>query len=589
MLYPRESSPRNIKSLDGIWRFRAEQEGDDSSLWPEGLTDTIHMPVPASFNDITQDRGLRDHLGNVWYETTPIIPNAWRGRRVVLRVGSASHSAEVWVNGKSVMTHQGGFLPFECDITAQVQWGGENRVTVRVNNLLNWQTLPPGELQELGPEQRLPEGYRKLEIHHDFLNYGGIHRPVKLYTTPPCYIRDIHVRTDINGHTGIIKYRVILDGGEAPLCVTLFDANGKQVTTGAGSEGTLSVPHAELWRPGRGYLYTLRVESGGDDPDRYDLPVGIRTVEVTDSQFLINGEPFYFKGFGKHEDADLRGKGLDHVTNVKDFNLLRWINANSFRTSHYPYAEEIMQLADEYGIVVIDEVPAVGFNIWGGPEVFCEERVNDASADNHIRVLQELVMRDKNHPCVVMWSLVNEAATDNPNALTYFAKVVAAARAMDDRPLTAVQSSLPAVDTIAHLVDVICFNRYYGWYSNPGDTSVIEYQLSDEIEGWRHKHCKPVMVTEYGADTIDGFHADPPVMFSEEYQVEMLDLYHRVFDRYEYFIGEHVWNFADFMTKQAPKRVYGNRKGVFTRQRQPKAAAHLLRRRWRDKGVNRSA
>ena len=109
--------------------------------------------------------------------------------------------------------------------------------------------------------------------------------------------------------------------------------------------------------------------------DCYKLPIGIRTIKVTDKQFLINGKPFYFKGFGKHEDSEIRGKGYDEVIVIKDFNLLKWIGANSFRTSHYPYAEEILYLADREGIVIIDEVPAVGLNMWNKKEkIFTKRR-----------------------------------------------------------------------------------------------------------------------------------------------------------------------------------------------------------------------
>ena len=124
----------------------------------------------------------------------------------------------------------------------------------------------------------------------------------------------------------------------------------------------LTVDDVRPWRPGDGYLYDLTVELWGDDDrpvDSYSLPVGIRTVEVSGSRSLINGEPFYFRGFGMHEDSPLRGKGHDDVVMVHDFALLQWLGANSFRTSHYPYAEEVLDHADRHGFVVIDEAPAV--------------------------------------------------------------------------------------------------------------------------------------------------------------------------------------------------------------------------------------
>ena len=127
--------------------------------------------------------------------------------------------------------------------------------------------------------------------------------------------------------------------------------------------------------------------------------------------------------------------------------------------------------------------------------------------------------------------------------------------------------------------DVLMLNRYYGWYVNTGDLAAAEKAWQAELEAWATEG-KPIIITEYGADTVAGLHSVAPVPWTEEYQVEYLEMNHRVFDRVDAVVGEHVWNFADFATQQGVRRVDGNKKGVFTRQRQPKAAAHLLRERW---------
>ena len=589
MLYPRESESREVKELSGVWQFRIDRhdEGRKKRWFAAPLRETIPMPVPASYNDVTQDAAIRDHIGDAWYERTFFVPAKWRDRRVVLRVGSASHPAVLWVDGRQVARHKGGFLPFEADVTDSVQYGAENRVTVVVNNLLDWTTLPPGQVVRKG--KPYPPGYKTQEYHHDFFNYAGIHRPVRLYTTPPVFIEDITVVTDVKGKTGLVGYTVRLGGGKGALQVRLLDQAGREVARGAGAKGRLTVRDARLWQPGKAYLYTLEVRSranGDAGEDVYRLPVGIRTVKVSGRKFLINGRPFYFKGFGKHEDADLRGKGHDDVTNVKDFNLLRWIGANSFRTSHYPYSEEIMQLADREGIVVIDEAPAVGMNFFSdfgvdSGAVFAKGRIDNRTLDHHLDVMRELIARDKNHPCVVLWSVANEARTADVGAVPYFRKVAAVTRQLDPtRPVGIVQITEVAKDRVGQFFDVIGVNRYYAWYTNPGHIDVVANLLAPDLEAWYRKYKKPVLLSEYGADTISGFHADPPVMFSEEYQTEFLRAYHAVLDKLDFIIGEHVWNFADFMTKQGKTRIIGNRKGVFTRQRQPKAAAFLLRERW---------
>jgi len=586
MLYPRESETREIKDLSGVWKFKVDKdnEGYEKRWFKKPLEDTIPMPIPASYNDITQDPEIRDHIGNVWYERNFFIPLSWEEKRIFLRVGSASHKARVWVNGRKAGYHKGGFLPFAMEVNDLVQFGQKNRVTIAVNNILDWTDIPPGEIKEISDDMH-PEGYRIQEYHFDFFNYSGIHRPVRLLALPGNYIDDISVVTDIDGNSGIISYVVQMEGRFTKISVCLLDREGNAVAEANELEAKLCVQQAHLWEPDNPYLYILEVKVfNGQEKleDSYRLPVGIRTIKIDGKQFLINGKPFYFKGFGKHEDSDLRGKGLDHVINIKDLNLLKWIGANSFRTSHYPYSEELMNLADREGLVIIDEVPAVGLNLWGTEKkAFSPERINKKTLEHHVNCLRELIGRDKNHPCVIMWSVANEPASHEQGALPYFQRIAKEVRNLDPtRPITLVNSSTPDTCRVAQLFDVVCVNRYYSWYTDSGHLELIEFQLEKDLRDWYEKFKKPVFLTEYGADTIAGFHQDPPIMFTEEYQCQMLERYHRVLDRLDFIIGEHVWNFADFATKQDIVRVVGNKKGVFTRQRQPKAAAFLLKRRW---------
>lgn len=585
MLYPKESETREVKNLSGIWKFKVDKEniGLKEKWYLKPLEDAILMPIPSSYNDITQDISVRDHMGYVWYEREFFIPSSWKGKRIFARVGSASHFAILWINGEKVLEHKGGFLPFEEEITSFVEFGRENRITIAVNNILDWTTLPPGEIVEFNDSMH-PKGYKIQEYYFDFYNYSGIHRPCYLYTVPQNYISDIKVITNIKGKDGEINYEIKTRGEKRKVEVIILDKDKKEVCKSYGEEGILIVENAQFWEPGNPYLYTLRVNTYNekDLEDSYSLSIGIRIVEVKDNKFLLNGKPIYFKGFGKHEDANIRGKGYDPVIAVKDFYLLKWINANSFRTSHYPYAEEILDLADEFGILVIDEAPAVGMNLWNpNRKIFCEERINEKTLEHHIQVMRELIARDKNHPCVVMWSVANEPATYEEGAEEYFKRVIEEVKKLDPtRPVTLVDCSKPEESKTAKYVDVICVNRYYSWYTDSGRLDIIEYQLEKDLKEWYEKYKKPVFLSEYGADTISGFHQDPPVMFTEEYQKEMLKRFNNVLDKLDFVIGEHVWNFADFATKQSVIRVLGNRKGIFTRERQPKSSAFYLRERW---------
>jgi beta-glucuronidase len=582
MLRPQDTATRERRRLDGLWRFALDPgaAGRRERWWEGALAGAREMPVPASYNDIYPDAALRDHVGDAWYQTVARVPAGWAGERIVLRFDAATHRAVVWLDDIQVAEHEGGYTPFEADVTERVRPGEEHRITVVVNNVLSWQSIPPGVVEDTpdGPRQR---------YFHDFFNYAGLHRSVWLYATPPQYVRDVTVVTRLDG---TVAYEVEAEG-DAEVRVRVRDAGGAEVARATGAAGALTVADVHLWQPGDGYLYDLDVELWGDALlDAYTLAVGIRTVEVDGARFLINGEPFHFHGFGKHEDSAVRGKGHDDAFMVHDFALMEWIGANSFRTSHYPYAEDVLDYADRHGIVVIDETAAVGMNmgisIFGTPDAptFSEQTVNDATQAVHRQAIRELVARDKNHPCVVLWSIANEPESNTPEARAYFEPLAAEARRLDPtRPVsfTNMMQAPPERDVVADLFDVVMLNRYYGWYEHPGDLAAAERGLEAELNAWAAKLGKPIIITEYGADVVAGMHGLPSAPWTEEYQSELLEMTHRVFDRVDAVVGEHVWNFADFAVAPGVFRADGNKKGVFTRDRKPKSAAHVLRRRWR--------
>jgi beta-glucuronidase len=589
MLRPRDTLTRERKSLTGLWRFRLDGAGEGRSAgWYRGpLPDAREMAVPASYNDVFTDQDTRDHVGDAWYQTTVRVPRGWDGRRVVLYFESATHRATVWVDETEVVSHEGGYTPFEADVTEHVRAGEEFRLTVVVDNTLSFQTIPPGVVLDT------PEGKRQ-KYWHDFFNYAGIHRPVWLYSTASAHLTDLTVVSGLDGATGTVEYRTEADGADGlQVRAVLRDADGGEVAQGTGASGTLSVPGVHPWAPGDGYLYELEVQlvDGDTVVDSYPEDVGVRTVAVDGTRFLINGEPFHFTGFGKHEDIPVIGKGHEDAYLLRDFELLDWIGANSFRTSHYPYSEAVMEYADRRGIVVIDETAAVGLNMGLGGGIFgaqgyvtySDETVNDTTREVHAQAIRELVARDKNHPCVVLWSIANEPESDTEGAERYFEPLFTLTRELDPtRPVGFVNVMLAPYGKcrVSQFGDVLMLNRYYGWYVDTGDLAAAERAWEEELRGWASEG-KPIVITEYGADTYPGLHALPPVPWSEEYQAEYLAMNHRVFDRIDAVVGEHIWNFADFATVSGTARVGGNKKGVFTRDRQPKQVAQDLRRRWR--------
>ncbi|WP_075736764.1 beta-glucuronidase [Streptomyces acidiscabies] len=582
MLKPRPSATRELVNLDGVWKFALDAEAGPTP-WSAPLDTGLEAAVPASYNDLFTDPAIRDHVGWVWYQRTVRVPRGWSGERVFVRVDAATHEGCVYVDDVLVAEHVGGYTPFEADITQHTTPGAEFRLTIGVNNELTNTTVPPGRITVDH------DGTRRQTYLHDFYNYAGLARSVWLHSVPATHITDVTV---VTGLDGTVAYEVSTSES-AEVRVRVLDADGTEVAAADGATGTLRIPDVTLWRPGAAYLYDLVAEIPGTDV--YQQPFGVRTVEVSGGQFLINGEEFYFTGFGKHEDTPVRGKGHDNAYLVHDFQLMEWVGANSFRTSHYPYAEEVLDFADRHGIVVIDETAAVGLNLaveaglLGTPPrpTFSPDTVNDTTRAAHAQAIRELIARDKNHPSVVMWSIANEPASNEEGAREYFEPLVELTRKLDPtRPVTysAVMFATSENDRIADLFDVICVNRYYGWYVATGDLPTAARYLEGDLRAWAAKFGKPLLMSEYGADTLPGLHSVWDQPWTEEYQSDLLALHHRTFDRIPEVIGEHIWNFADFQTSHGIHRVDGNRKGVFTRDRRPKAAVYELRSRWLELG-----
>jgi beta-glucuronidase len=592
LLYPCESSARRVVSLDGMWRFAFDPQGQGVDKgWTMALPKSITMPVPASFCDFFTDKDSREYCGDFWYETDFFVPGEWEGKDIAVRFGSVTHHARIFVNGVEVTAHKGGFLPFDAAVTDIVRYNQHNHLAVLANNELNETMLPAGRTTTLSNGKKMAMPY------FDFYNYAGIHRPVKLMALPKERVLDFSVVHSISGTDADVAYTVTTNGDHA-VCVDVYDG-AEKVAHADGKSGTLHIENVRLWNVHAAYLYSfvIRITDGETVVDEYHEKIGIRTFEIKDGNFLLNGKAVYLRGFGKHEDADIRGRGLDLATVKRDYELMKWIGANCFRTSHYPYAEELYQMADEEGFLVIDEVPAVGFmestmnflsaSQGNGKKVgWFEKETTPQLLENHKAALIDMINRDKNHASVIAWSILNEPQCTSEGTEAYFKTLFDLAHEIDPqkRPRTyaIVMMSLPNNSKGQQFADFISLNRYYGWYVMGGMNIVdAEAAFRREMDGWSMVlHGRPMIFTEYGADTMPSEHKLPSVMWSQEYQNEYLDMNHAVFDSYDFVKGELVWNFADFQTTEGIMRVNGNKKGIFTRQRQPKDAAFHFRARW---------
>ncbi|MDW8269134.1 MAG: beta-glucuronidase, partial [Anaerolineae bacterium] len=587
VLYPIQNSVRNVLDISGIWDFKTDPDGiGEAHGWANGLEGARPMAVPGSWNEQYDD--LFGYLDLAWYVKKVYVPSGWRGQRVFLRVGSAVYFATVYVNGVKVGTHEGGHLPFAFEITDRVRWGEENVIAISVENVLRPDRVPSGNMP--GSDMSLFASTPKTT--YDFYPFAGIHRPVVLYSVPQTYIADVTVVTTIEPQAAVrvtVKLNapvagigtVQLRGGDDVYKADLAFTDGV-------AETTLTVPDARLWSDKDPYLYDLTVKT---EEDEYSLKVGIRTIAVRGGQILLNGQPVKLNGFGRHEDFIASGKGLNLPLLVKDYQLMKWTGANAYRTSHYPYSEEEMQLADREGFLIIDEIPAVSLQM-------ADEANFPARLRMCLQQIEELIARDKNHPAVVMWCVANEpmprgfgvgtlGESDpaleaiNMPGKQFLDTLLARARELDPtRPVTLV-TVMGGPQNWMENCDVICMNRYWGWYTLGGQLDIARQKLEAELDQVWERFHKPIILTEFGADTIAGYHGKPDLMWTEEYQAQYIRLHLEVAAARDFIAGMQVWNFADFAAVQSVMRVGGlNHKGVFTRIRTPKMAAHVLREFW---------
>lgn len=592
-LYPIQNKYRFNTLMNGNWQF--ETDPDSIGLkegWNKELPDPEAMPVPGTFAELTTKRERKYYTGDFWYQKDFFVPSFLQGRDIFIRFGSVTHRAKVFINGHEVGQHEGGFLPFQVKISDYIQFDQSNRLTILVNNELSEKTIP------CGTETILSNGQKLAQPYFDFFNYSGIMRNVWLLALPQIQITNFKLDYQLSNNTATINYQIESNDNNTEFKITLLDHEKALISTTSKDTGRLTVKKPHLWQPSDPYLYKIKIEMLQNDKvvDEYTDQIGIRTIKVVNDKILLNNQPIYLKGFGKHEDFNVLGKATNESIIKRDYECMKWIGANCFRSSHYPYAEEWYRYADKYGFLIIDEVPAVGLNrsvtnflnvTNSNQSHFFAAKTVPQLKQVHQQEIKEMIDRDQRHPSVIAWSLFNEPESTTPESYDYFKDIFTYAKKLDPqkRPYTGtlVMGSGPKVDRLHSLCDIICLNRYYGWYVAGGPEIVnAKKMLVDELNGWQNlKLNKPFIFTEFGADTLSSSHQLPDEMWSQEYQNEYYQMYFNIFKKYPFIQGELIWNFADFKTSEGIMRVGGNAKGIFTREREPKDIAFVLRKRWR--------
>ncbi|NVO20860.1 MAG: beta-glucuronidase [Bacteroidetes bacterium] len=506
--------------------------------------------VPRDWN--SQKENLFYYEGTIWYKKSFDYPSLKDGNRLFVYFGAANYRSDVYLNGKKLGMHKGGFTPFNFEITGLVK-EKDNFLIVKVDNKRKAEEVPT--------------------LNTDWWNYGGITRDVQLVETPGNFIRDYFLQLAKSSNDRLAGY-VQLDGPDIagkPIELNIPELKTHLNLT-SNSKGyakiEVKVASLKLWSTDKPVLYNVEFSSGTDlVKDR----IGFRTLETKGADILLNGKPVFLRGISIHEENAIRG-GRAYSREDAQM-LLNWakeLGCNFVRLAHYPHNENIIRLADEMGILVWEENPVYWTIQWTNPETF-------ATACNQ---LKEVVSRDKNRAAVIIWSMANETPV-SPERNSFLHRLVDTARSMDGTRLISAaleQHSSPdnemmrtITDPFAEYVDVVSFNQYIGWYDGlPDKCSKIQWVINQD---------KPVIISELGADALGGMHGDSLTRWSEEYQEYFYKENLKMISKIPQLRGTTPWILVDF---RSPRRVLPgiqdgwNRKGLISETGNRKKAFYIL-------------
>ncbi|WP_294057247.1 glycoside hydrolase family 2 TIM barrel-domain containing protein [Sphingomonas sp.] len=527
---------------------------DPTALFEFDLQRSPVAHLPGSW--IGHAPEMRYYNGLVWYQRSITLPARWRStaKRFFLRFGAADYAASVWMNGKKLGEHRGGFTPFAFEVT-DVLRGGDNQITVGVDSTRTPDDVPPPVT--------------------DWENYGGITRSVTLIGVPETYVDDAWVRLTRDGR---IAATVHLDGParEQPVTVRIpalgFALTGKADADGNWT-GTVAAPKGlQRWSPETPKLYDVEIAAGEDLlRDR----IGFRTVEVRGADILLNGKPIFLRGISVHGE-ELGANPVRDISPAAARALLSEVkvglHGNFVRLAHYPHPETMTRMADELGLLVWSEVPVYWLVNWENPRTLADAR----------NMVREEIQRDRNRASIILWSVANETpVSDARNA--FLRTLIGDVRRLDDSRL--VTAALLAdrkgmvqtiADPLAADLDVMAVNSYNGWYTPDAlaDVPNIEWRSPPGV-------TKPLVFSEFGAEALAGNHdlGATPHKFSEEYQAAYYRATLAMAAKVPNLRGMSPWLLKDFRSprRQHPVWQQGwNRKGLISETGQRKAAFFVL-------------
>ena len=513
------------------------------------------LKVPGDWN--TQREFLLFYEGPLWYERD-FNYHPKEHTHIFLHVGAANYRSWFWVNGKKVCEHEGGYTPFQCDVT-QVIKTGANFVVTAVDNTRREDNVPT--------------------LETDWWNYGGLTREVALIEVPDAYIDqyDLHLSREGDWIEGWVHVMEPVAGASVEIEIPELRATTAASVDEHGRAGIhFAVQRLEHWSPDHPKLYKVILRAGNDTID--DL-IGFRTVEVRGSDILLNGQPIFMRGIAIHAEAPYR---TGRAYSDKDAEtLLGWakeLGCNFVRLAHYPHDETMLRAADRMGLLVWSENPVYWAVQFDNPRVLSKA---EQQLDEEIGALRD-------HASIIFWSMANE--TPNSEARTHFIETLASrARALDSTRLITAALLVRADghtkivdDPLGKALDVIGVNEYIGWYEGRPESA--------DITQWKIAYRQPLIVSEFGGDAKAGLHGAENQRWTEEYQANIYRHQLAMLNRIPQLRGMSPWLLMDF---RSPNRVLAgiqdefNRKGLISEQGEKKMAFYVLQKAYQDHTVGK--
>lgn len=517
------------------------------------------LNVPGDWN--TQRPELMYYEGSVWYRRKFDFGGLNDGQRAFVRFGAVNYRADVYLNGKKLGTHVGGFTPFTFEATKLVKKGA-NSLVVKVDN------------------KRSKDGVPTLNT--DWWNYGGITREVKVVTVPKKFIADHRLALESETTRTISGWVQIAGAGEGEVVELSVSELGEKLSVKTDVSGRAAFrfepAKLQLWSPETPKLYEVHIAYGGDVVTE---PIGFRTVRTQGKQILVNGKPVFLRGICIHEEFPLNGGGRVNTAD-KAKQLLLWakeLNCNFVRLAHYPHNEAMTRLADELGLLVWSEVPVYWTIDWE----------NEKTYQNAQSQLTDNIERDANRASIIIWSLANETPVSEART-KFLSKLADKARSLDKTRLLSAameKHSKPGADNVnvvqdplADIVDIVAFNQYVGWYDGlPEKCARVS---------WEIPYNKPVFISEFGGDARQGRHGSKDQRWTEEFQEELYLQTLPMLDKIDGLSGFTPWILVDF---RSPRRVLPgiqdgfNRKGLISSEGEKKQAFSILQEYYHKRAV----